>query len=206
MIRFLRFVETSSDREFAEHLDERLDVERFARYLAFHNILVDPDSLAGTGNNYYWLYDMKTRRMTIASWDQNLAFGRLGFGGAPYRPYYEDGSGIPSFVQNIPGLEELIPGGGIGEPNLLVTRFLETPKFRKLYDTTYRSLFEQLMTSGRVEELLRELATVVAAANGERALVDPATFAGDIERNHTFVADRIAYLETVAPIVETPVG
>jgi spore coat protein CotH len=200
MIRFLRFIEESNDRAFVARLDRYLDVEQFTRYLAFHNIIVDSDSLAGTGNNYYWLYDPKTRRMTIASWDQNLAFGRLGFGNTPYRPYYEDGSGIPSFARNLPGIENLVPGGGFGEPNLLVTRFLETPKFRELYDRTYRQLFEQMLASGRAAELLRELAAALTHATTERNLVEPARFESDLDRNLTFIADRIAYLETVAPV------
>jgi spore coat protein CotH len=206
MIRFLRFIEESTDRAFAARLHQHLDVEQFARYLAFHNIVVDPDSLAGTGNNYYWLYDPKTRNMTIASWDQNLAFGRLGFGGAPYRPYYEDGSGIPSSVQNLPGLEDLVPGGAIGEPNLLVTRFLETPEFRALYERTYRALYERIMASGRANDLLDQLAGLIEPATTERNLVDPATFQSDLARNLTFIADRIEYLETVAPIIDRPGG
>lgn len=200
MIRFLRFIEESTDREFAARLGRHLDVDQFTRYLAFHNIVVDPDSLAGTGNNYYWLYDPKTRRMTIASWDQNLAFGRLGFGGAPYRPYYEDGSGIPSFAQNLPGIEDLIPGGAIGDPNLLVTRYLETPKFRELYDRTYRQLFEQMLASGRATDLVHELGAVLNPATTERNLVEPARFDSELERNLTFIADRIEYLRTVAPV------
>ncbi len=200
MINFLKFIETATDQEFESQLADHLDVEEFARYLAFHNILVDSDSFAGTGNNYYLLYDPKARRMSIASWDQNLALGRLGFGGGPYRPYYEDGSGIPSFAQNIPGLEELIPGEAIGEEKILVTRFFANPKFLALYDQTYRDLFDQMLTSGRFVELLNRLATVIRTANEERDLVDQARFDSDVERNRTFIADRIEFLRTLPPV------
>ncbi|MEX0663251.1 MAG: CotH kinase family protein [Acidimicrobiia bacterium] len=200
MIEFLRFVEESTDREFEAHLADRLDVEQFARYLAFHNILVDPDSLAGTGNNYYLLYDPKLRRMTFAAWDQNLAFGRLGFGGGPYRPYYEDGSGLGSLAGNIPGLEELIPGSALGEPNILVTRFLASPKFRAVYNEAYRELFKSMLKAGRATALLDELGTVIRKANEERNLVDPARFESDLERNHSFIADRVEYLLTLPPV------
>ena len=172
----------------------------FARYLAFHNLVVDPDSLAGTGNNYYVLYVPRLSQMSFASWDQNLAFGRLGFVGARYRPYYEDGSGIPAQFKNIPGLEELIPGEGLGEPNLLVTRFLGSQKFRSLYDRTYRELFTDLLQSGRAGALLDRLATVIRTANVDRHLVDAAKFDADLARNHAFLVNRIAFLERVSPI------
>ena len=174
----------------------------FARYLAFHNLIVDPDSLAGTGNNYYVLYVPRLARVSFAAWDQNLAFGRLGFVGARYRPYYEDGAGIPAQLRNIPGLEELVPGEGLGEPNLLVTRFLESPKFRSLYDRTYRELFTDLLRSGRAGALLDRLGTVIRTANVDRHLVDPAKFDADLARNHAFLAGRIAFLETVSPITK----
>jgi spore coat protein CotH len=199
MIKFLEFIDRSTDAQFAAQLADRLDVEGFAQYLAFHNLVVDPDSLAGTGNNYYFLYSPRGRIMSIASWDQNLAFGRIGFVQATYRPYYEDGSGIPSGLQNVPELKELIPGAGIGEENRLVARFLATPKFRKLYDRTYRQLFRQLLASGRADALLDRLGDVIRAANDERALIDPTKFEADLARNHAFLAKRVEFLETVAP-------
>jgi len=200
MIRFLEFVERSSDSAFTQQLPDRLDVEGFARYLAFHNLVHDPDSFAGTGNNYYFIYDPGTKRMSIASWDQNLAFGRLGFGGGQYRPYYEDGSGFPSFVRNIPGFEELVPGGAIGEENILVKRFLETPKFRALYEQTYRDLFDQLLASRRADELLLELAPTIRAATTSRGLLEPTQFDGELDRDRTFLTERAAYLRTLPPV------
>ncbi|MSO78804.1 MAG: hypothetical protein EXQ79_04275 [Acidimicrobiia bacterium] len=198
MIDFLKFVETATDEQFEAELPTRLDTEEFARYLAFHNILVDTDSFAGTGNNYYFLYDVKLKQMSIASWDQNLAFARLGIGGGSnYRPYYEDGSGIPI---GIPGLEELIPGEAIGEKKLLVDRFFATPQFLALYDAAYRELFKAMLTSGRADELVDEYSKVILAANNKRDLVDPDRFASELKRNHTFIAKRVEFLESIPPV------
>ncbi len=205
MISFLKFVEQSTDAEFETQLPKRLDVPAFARYLAFQNLVSDPDSLAGTGNNYYFLYDARKRQFSIASWDQNLAFGRMGFGGSTYKPYYEDGSGIPAGIQNIPGLKDLVQGEGLGEPNILVTRFLATPSFRALYDRTYRKLFDQILVSGHADDLLVRFGEVIRAANAERPLVDPGRFEGDLTRNRRFLVDRTAFLRTVAP-TGTPIG
>ncbi|MEX2032546.1 MAG: CotH kinase family protein [Dehalococcoidia bacterium] len=195
MIDFLKFVETSSDQKFAANLADRLDVKEFARYLVFHNLIVDTDSFAGTGNNYYFLYDPRTRLMSIAAWDQNSAFGLLG--GVEYRPYYEDGAAIPDFALDLGGVDELNDGGtGLGEENLLVKRFLATPKFRKLYDQTYRELFDRLLESGRVEALILEVTPPIQAAVAERGLVDASTFDRAAEGKRRFIASRIEYLAT----------
>ncbi len=199
MIDFLRFIDLSTDAEFEAHLDEHLDTQEFARYLAFQNLITDPDSLAGTGNNYYLLYDPTTRRMSFAPWDQNLAFGRLGIGGgATYRPYYEDGATVQ--IGNLPGLEELVPGEGNGEPNRLVTRFLASPKYRQTYERAYREMFDAALTSGRADSLIDRLGDVIRTANGKRHFVDPVKLESDIARDKQFIADRIAFLQTVAPI------
>ena len=201
MISFLKFIEQSTDEEFEKQLPKRLDVPAFARYLAFQNLVSDPDSLAGTGNNYYFLYDARKRQFSISSWDQNLAFGRIGFNGATYKPYYEDGAGIPMGIRNlnIPGLKDLVQGEGLGEPNVLVTRFLATTSFRALYDRTYRELFDQILVSGRADDLLVRFGAVIRTANADRPLVDGERFEGDLTRNRKFLVDRLAFLRTVAP-------
>lgn len=199
MIRFLKFIERSSDAQFDARLPRFLDVNDFARYLAFQNLVADPDSLAGTGNNYYFLYDARSKQLSIASWDQNLAFGRMGFSGVRYRPYYEDGSGIPRGLQNIPGLKDLVQGAGLGEENILATRFLKSPRFRALYKRTYRELFDKLLVSGRADALLVRLGDVIRTANSERQLIDPARFEADLKRDRQFLVDRIAFLRTVEP-------
>jgi spore coat protein CotH len=122
----------------------------------------------------------------------------LGFGNAPYRPYYEDGSLIPQI--DIPGLDELIPGGAIGEENVLVKRFLATPKFRALYDRTYRMLFERLLESGRAADLVDQMAKVIRPVTEDHGLVKPEQFTTDLERDQTFLTDRIDYLLTLPPV------
>jgi spore coat protein CotH len=200
MIDFLKFVERSSDSDFEARLADHLDVAGFASYLAYQNLLVDPDSFAGTGNNYYFLYDVDRDRLEIAAWDQNLALGRLGLVSATYHPYYEDGSGIPSGLANLPGFEELVQGEGGGEPNLLATRFLGSPKFRAMYDRAYRGLYERLFISGRIQKLINRYVEVLRPANLKRGFVDPDRFEADVQRDLTFVAERQAYLSGVPPI------
>ncbi|MBM3670981.1 MAG: hypothetical protein FJW86_02160 [Actinobacteria bacterium] len=195
MIDFLRFVDRASDEQFAAELEDRLDVKEFAQYLAFHNLIVNGDSFAATGNNYYFLYDPKTRKMSIAPWDQNVAFGMLG--GAQYKPYYEDGAVIPEIGRDIEGIDELNDGGtGLGEENILMRRFFDTPKFLELYNETYRELFERLLRSGRVDELARELTAAIQDEAATRNLVAPSSLEGAAEGKRRFIEERIEYLLT----------
>ena len=74
LIEFIRWVEESSDEDFAAGLEDRLDVESFARYLALHNLLLDSDDMSGPGQNYYLFYDLETERFTVVTWDANSTF------------------------------------------------------------------------------------------------------------------------------------
>jgi spore coat protein CotH len=195
MIEFLKFVQESSDEAFAAGIADRLDVKEFASYLAFHNLVVDGDSFAGTGNNYYFLYDPKTKRMSIAPWDQNVAFGLLG--GPRYRPYYEDGAVIPEIGQDVENIDELNDGGtGLGEENILMRRFFDTPKYRELYDKTYRELFETLLRSGRADDLMRELSAAIQEEAAARLLIPEGAFDDAAAGKSGFLDSRMEYLLT----------
>lgn len=78
LIEFLDFVNNSTDEEFAEELSDRLDVEEFARYLAFEDLVSNMDDISGPGNNSYLRWDAATGVMTVVAWDHNLAFGGMG--------------------------------------------------------------------------------------------------------------------------------
>ncbi|QCQ94062.1 spore coat protein CotH [Rhodococcus sp. SGAir0479] len=73
IINFLRWLDAADDTEFAEELDRWVDVESFARYVATQNLLVNSDDMAGPGQNYYLWYDLDTEKISVVSWDLNLA-------------------------------------------------------------------------------------------------------------------------------------
>ena len=87
LIEFIRWVEESSDQEFAAGLEDRLDTESFARYLALHNLLLDFDDMSGPGQNYYLFYALETERFTVVTWDTNSTFN-----GDTARGPYETGT------------------------------------------------------------------------------------------------------------------
>ena len=77
LIDFLDFINNSTDEEFAAELPEHLDVQAFARYLAFEEVVDNFDDIDGPGNNSYLRYDAETGGFTVVAWDHNLAFGAL---------------------------------------------------------------------------------------------------------------------------------
>ncbi len=83
LIDFLDFVNTSSDEEFAAGLADWLDVDSFATYLAFEDLVGNFDDIDGPGNNSYLRWDADAEQFTVVAWDHNLAFGIQPGGGGP---------------------------------------------------------------------------------------------------------------------------
>ncbi|QNQ89474.1 spore coat protein CotH [Corynebacterium poyangense] len=81
IMRFLDFVNNSSDEDFHDHLSEYLDVDEFATYLATQTLLSNDDAMDGPGNNYYLWYDVHQGTMQVLSWDLNMTFMGGGQGG-----------------------------------------------------------------------------------------------------------------------------
>lgn len=75
LIALLDLVNNGTDEEVAQQLPELLDVEAFARYLAFEELVDNFDDIDGPGNNSYLYVDSETGVATVVAWDHNLAFG-----------------------------------------------------------------------------------------------------------------------------------
>ncbi|MHC3462849.1 CotH kinase family protein [Streptomyces flavovirens] len=74
VMKLIKWVEEASDEEFAEDLDQRVDVESFATYVATQNLLMNFDDMAGPGKNYLLGYDLDTKKFSVLGWDFNLTF------------------------------------------------------------------------------------------------------------------------------------
>ncbi|WP_062071113.1 CotH kinase family protein [Demequina sediminicola] len=75
LIEFLDFINNSDDATFAEDLPEWLDVESFATYLAYQDLVGNADDINGPGNNAYLYWDIEDEQMTVVNWDLNSAYG-----------------------------------------------------------------------------------------------------------------------------------
>ncbi|ADH67245.1 CotH kinase family protein [Nocardiopsis dassonvillei] len=179
----LRFVAESDDEEFARELDEHLDTESFARYLALQSLMSNSDGMDGPGNNYYLWYDTAQERFTVLSWDLNLSFGGMGGmgggGGAMPEGAQFPGGGTPPGGtwppegmeapggMPAPGEGEAVGGGmSMGGSGALKERFLADEGFHRLYEEAYADLYQDLVGSGTAAELL-ESAVSRAGATGD---------------------------------------
>ena len=198
VMTLMKFLNESTDEEFAEELDDYVDTESFAKYLATQEILSNNDAMDGPGNNYYLWYDTNEKQFTVMSWDLNLALSRMGggMGGgvsgmqqdteatdtASEMPALPDGMEMPEMPQPPEGMEMPdgmeMPGGEEGEgagpsggsdSGILKERFLDNEEFYAMYEQAYAELYEQLIASGYAEETLNELVTRAEEAGDEGA-------------------------------------
>jgi spore coat protein CotH len=181
LIAFLHFLSESDDATFASQLPDYLDVESFAAYLAINNLLVNTDSMAGMGNNFYLYYDDISERMTVLMWDANESLGKLG-GSASYDLYFQGGAGLGGRM-----------GGG---SNQLITRFLAIPTFKALYEAKLEQVYQQAFLGGAIEKQIQHFTSLVTQANQERALVDQDAYEQAVAAVLGFIAERKAYLSS----------
>ncbi|MCK0110689.1 CotH kinase family protein [Ornithinimicrobium sp. F0845] len=174
LVEFLDFVNNSSDEDFAADLDEYVDVESFARYLAFEDLVGNFDDIAGPGNNSFLRWDADTGVMTVVAWDHNLAFGgqmgddRGGRAGGGQFPggQFPEGMTPPENPGELPeGMtppddqQDGFPGGRPGDMggmggNILAERFEANADFAALYGDALADLQAELVDSGVAQQVL----------------------------------------------------
>ena len=203
LIDFLDFINNADDATFAAELSDYLDVEAFATYLAFQDLIGNADDINGRGNNSFLQYDTTTNQFTVVSWDLNLAFNTANVGGggraAGAAGGVGDAAGGPVAggggrpADGEAGRPAGPPpdaagggavggaGGGAGGPgdqaNVLVDRFLAEADFAASYASKTAELSELLFASGTVDEVIANWTDVLIT--GASDLVSEATVAAD---------------------------
>lgn len=167
IINFLAWLNGADQREFDNHLSDWVDTESLARYLATQNLLCNGDDMGGPGQNYYLWYDLTTKKISVISWDLNLAMS----GGAETQPGDEVQMGPPPGA----GAETARPAGRLGTAtdesgprigNQLKTRFLESAVWMQSYDGVYWDLYDKMYRNGHALALLDEIADSIPITDG----------------------------------------
>jgi spore coat protein CotH len=190
LIEFLDFINNADDETFAAEIDEWLDVDEFATYLAMQDLIQNFDDIDGPGNNTYLHWDADTGRFTVVAWDHNLSFGDAGFGlgggqggggqgggrpgfgdvdGAPVRPDGGDGRPAQGGAAAQTG-----PGGadGPGGSNVLVERLSADADFAALLSARTAELTTALIDSGFAAEVLAEWTAVLQGGASDLVSAD----------------------------------
>ncbi|MGH1492540.1 MAG: CotH kinase family protein [Acidimicrobiales bacterium] len=166
LTEFLDFINNVDDQTFVAELHSHLDVDAFATYLAFQDLIGNADDINGRGNNSYLHYAPETELFTVVSWDLNLAFdtanvGGGGGGGNGGRP---DGGDRPARPDGAAGPAAGIGGGGPGDQsNVLVDRFMADDDFAALYASKTAELTDLLYSSGLVDQVIETWTDVLGA-------------------------------------------
>lgn len=195
LIEFLQFINESDDETFAAELEERLDVESFATYLAAMELLGNFDDIDGPGNNAYLWWDAESEQFTIVPWDLNLALGgseNMGGGGGPggFQPPGDgempEGFEPPADGEMPEGVEPPAGGGagggggrGFGGENILVERFHDNETFEAMYQEKLDELGESLYESDVAQEILDRWVDVLKSEASD--LVDEETIDEEAE-------------------------
>ncbi|MGB9374795.1 MAG: CotH kinase family protein [Jiangellales bacterium] len=201
LIDFLDFVNTSSDEEFAAGLADWLDVDSFATYLAFEDLVGNFDDIDGPGNNSYLRWDADAEQFTVVAWDHNLAFGIQPGGGGPLGgappegadglPPTPGGDGVANSEPPRLSGDQATPGASQGMPswgdNPLVERYLQVDEFSDRVEAATDELTDRLVSSGAGDDVLQTWVAVIA--DGASDLVDQATLTTETEAVAAYVTD-----------------
>ncbi|GAB3233805.1 hypothetical protein GCM10027447_30450 [Glycomyces halotolerans] len=147
LFEFVDWMNNASDAQYAAELESRLETEKFARYLAVQDLILNWDDIDGPGQNGFLRHTPSTGKMTVVAWDHNLSYGIFP---APPRP---------------PGPEDPNDGRRTTWGCPCVERSLEVPEFRELYERTFFELKSELYDSGFAQSALDELAATLYQSN-----------------------------------------
>jgi spore coat protein CotH len=200
LIDFLGFINNSDDATFVAELEQWLDIDSFATYLAMQELIDNQDDIDGRGNNSYLHYNTDTGEFTVVAWDHNLAFGLTpgpgdradlpsdfaagGFDEAPAPGDIGAGTRPPGGPEERPGGQGTPGAPGLEKSNVLVERFLANDAWSALVETQTEELRAELYDSGVAEQILSDWSDIVAASG----LVDAAT----IESEAAQIRDTLA--------------
>ncbi|MBT5016019.1 hypothetical protein HOM98_00875 [Candidatus Peregrinibacteria bacterium] len=122
LIEMFKFFDEAEENEFFAQIDEYMDMDVYLDYLAFCNVLVNLDSHAGNGNNYYIYQYPDTEQFVIIPWDLNEAFGRFGMNGDRWQfgLYFEEYKIKQSMGQGGAGGEQQRNGMGPPEDGMMM--------------------------------------------------------------------------------------
>lgn len=192
IINFLAWLDRADQKEFDQHLSDWVDTDALARYLATQNLLSNGDDMGGPGQNYYLWYDLTTHKISVVSWDLNLAMS----GGATTLPGDEVQMGPP------PGKEQhsTQPPGQVGAAdahkprigNQLKTRFLESDAWMRIYDSVYWDLYDTMYANGKAVAALDEIAASVPITDG----LSEQDLTTSVDAMRRWITHRVDVLET----------
>jgi len=143
VIEFARLLSFANEEEFARRVNEFLDLEKFARYLACEVLLSNYDGFLSNGQNFFLYLDPTSNKFGIIPWDLDLSWG--GF-----------------FLLGTTRERERasIWHPWVGEHRLL-ERVMAVEEFRRLYRAQLEDLLARLFIPGRLHQRVDTVARAI---------------------------------------------
>ncbi|QUH19734.1 CotH kinase family protein [Alkaliphilus sp. B6464] len=141
---FDKVVEMIKNLNSGTDLEKYLDVDEVLRYFAVNNLLVNLDSYVGNFNHNYLLYE-KDGVFSILPWDLNMAFG--GF-------QVRNGQQAVDFSINT-------PYSGNGENYPLISKLLEVPEYKEIYNKYLEEAVKLYFNSGLFKTTVTNLDNLI---------------------------------------------
>jgi len=114
LIGFLSVLNETPDNSFQTEIEKVFNVDSFLWWLAVNTLLVNLDSYAGVGHNFYLYHNTKTGRFEFVPWDLNEAFGNF----------------KTRSIEDMLNLDIYYPTRGA---KVLIDRILDVPEYEKSY-------------------------------------------------------------------------
>ena len=202
LVELLDLVNNGTAEEIAEKLPSMLDVEAFATYLAYEEVIDNFDDIDGPGNNSYLFWNSSTQQFTVVAWDHNLAFGGSpgdgqqgggnrgesneggGFQGGE-RPAGDTPSQLPSGAPDQQQTGEQKAGdrggqaGSRGKENPLSTTFLANAEWKALYEQAKTELRADLIDDGTLTETVDAWSELLTSGASDLASTETITSEAD---------------------------
>ena len=127
LVRFIDFLNNTSDADFARGLEERFNVRAFLKYLAVNTLIGSWDDYWFLKNNYYLYHNTATDKFEFIPYDYDNTYG-------------------VDFVGGDWGTRDIYDFGNASEPRPLVTRILAIPGYRNLYSAHLKEVMNGIFT------------------------------------------------------------
>lgn len=118
-------------------IESKLDVDRALWMLAFDNVIVNLDSYIGQFKQNYYLYKDDNGRFNPIVWDLNMSFGTFGMTGSGGR--LTSTASKRTVSHTLHSTESSWP---------LVQKLLAVPSYKKKYLAHYKTILNEMITSG----------------------------------------------------------
>ncbi len=148
---------TTNAAQWRANLEKTFNVDKYLKYLAINNTIVNWDSYGAMAHNYY-LYNSPTNKLTWIPWDHNMSMTSSATGGGPGR------SAVSLAMTEV----------GTGWP--LISNVAADPVYYAKYKQYVRSFADNVFTNAKMNELFEKYTTLITPyVTGTEKEVSPYT-------------------------------